>query len=128
MDDHHLPAPFASETVERVAAERSIDAAALAAAVRDVQAAAERYVGVDGLVYEWRTAFRADPLVARSETAYVLRVEPRVWAEFADHGGLTDEATGAVKAVHAATAADCGDADEADEAGDDEPLVLARTG
>lgn len=122
MDDDSLPAPVPDETVERVAADRGIATASLADAVRGVQAAAERYVGVDGLVYEWRTSFPTDPLVARTDAAYVLRVDPDVWADFADHADIEDGALAAVKAVHAAVADEYGDG-----GGTGEPLVLART-
>ncbi|PSQ01857.1 hypothetical protein BRC94_02595 [Halobacteriales archaeon QS_5_70_17] len=122
MDDSlpALPAPFPPETVERVAAERGRAAPSLADAVRGVQAVAERYVGVDGLVYEWRSTFPTDPLVARTETAYVLRVDPDVWADFGEHAGLGEDALAGVRAVHAAVA----EGYDADAAG--EPLVLAR--
>lgn len=121
MDDS-LPAPFPPETVERVAAERGTTAAALADAVRGVQAVAERYVGVDGLVYEWRRAFPTDPLVARTEATYVLRVDADVWTDFGEHAGLDEDALACVRAVHAAVAERYDDGDASGE-----PLVLARS-
>lgn len=64
-------------------------------AVRDLDG-----ITVDGLVYEYRTQFHRDPLVAQDETAYYLSVRSHVWAEFADRMGLTDDETGRLKAAH----------------------------
>jgi hypothetical protein len=65
-------------------------------AVRDLEG-----VGVDGLVYEYRTQFHRDPLVTQTETAYYLSVRGHVWDEFADRMELNDEELARLKEVHA---------------------------
>ena len=59
-------------------------------------------VGVDGLVYEYRTQFHRDPLVTQDGTAYYLSVRSHVWDEFADRMGLSDDELARLKRAHAA--------------------------
>ncbi|MFC6835864.1 hypothetical protein [Halomarina ordinaria] len=128
-----LGAVFDEEVVSAAAAERGLDAAAVRRGLDAVQDAAERAVSVDGLVYEWRRAFRFDPLVERTPEAYYLRVERRVWDHFADRCGFDDATRAAVTTVHAVTAERrpdvAGRDDERrpdDEPSDHRPLVLVR--
>lgn len=58
-------------------------------------------VGVDGLVYEYRTQFHRDPLVTQTETAYYLSVRGHVWEEFGERMGLAGEELETVKEAHA---------------------------
>ncbi|WP_435181968.1 hypothetical protein [Halorussus sp. AFM4] len=58
-------------------------------------------VGVDGLVYEYRTQFHQDPLVTQDATAYYLSVRGHVWDEFADRMGLSDEELAELREAHA---------------------------
>ena len=64
-----VPLPFDDALVEEHAVQHDLAPADLREALRAVQATADRHVGVDGLVYEWRGAFAEDPLVARSPGA-----------------------------------------------------------
>ncbi|WP_218778854.1 hypothetical protein, partial [Halobacterium hubeiense] len=59
--------PFDDETVTQVAADAGVTESALREAAKSVQATLADFPGltVDGLVYEWRQAFREDPLVER---------------------------------------------------------------
>jgi hypothetical protein len=58
-------------------------------------------VGVDGLVYEYRTQFHRDPLVTQNGTAYYLSVRGHVWEEFADRVELTEDELARLKDLHA---------------------------
>lgn len=74
---------------------------------RDLLARHQRVVrkfpdlSVADLVYDYRTQFHEDPLVARDETAYYLSVRSHVWDEFADWMDLTDDELTRLKAAHA---------------------------
>jgi len=65
-------------------------------ALRDLDGAT-----VDGLVYEYRTQFHADPLVDRTETAYYLSVRSHVWAEMAAWLELDDAELARLRDAHA---------------------------
>ncbi|MFC7154890.1 hypothetical protein ACFQPA_05400 [Halomarina halobia] len=120
-----LDGAFDAAVVARIADAEDLSVDALWDGLRAVQDAAARHVGIDGLVYEWRTAFREDPLVARTPEAYALLVEPRVWDDFADRCGFDDRIRGAVMAVHdAQVRRDVAARD--DELLGGEPLLLAR--
>lgn len=56
---------------------------------------------VDGLVYEYRTQFHADPLVDRTETAYYLSVRDHIWTEMAAWLDLDDAELARLKDAHA---------------------------
>ena len=58
-------------------------------------------VGVDGLVYEYRTQFHRDPLVTQNETAYYLSVRSHVWDEFGERMELGDGELERLKEAHA---------------------------
>jgi hypothetical protein len=92
---------FDADLLERVADDRPVSRGALADALERLQTTAERHIGVDGLVYDWRHAFENDPVLARHPDAYELVVEPRVWRDFADRCGFDEDALRAVMAVHA---------------------------
>ncbi|NHN61250.1 MULTISPECIES: hypothetical protein [Halorussus] len=82
-------------------------------------------VGVDGLVYEYRTQFHRDPLATQDGTAYYLSVRDHVWDEFADRMGLSDDELATLKDAHAAQfAAHVGD--EAGDEADDEAMILTK--
>lgn len=115
--------PFDGEVVEEAAGSHDIAEEGLWEALAAVQELADRHVGVDGLVYEWRGSFRDDPLLARTPDEWRLVVETRVWRDFADRCGLDRTTLRAVMAVHAAHVDERHDADEL-PLGD--PLVLAR--
>ena len=78
-------------------------------------------VGVDGLVYEYRTQFHRDPLATQDGTAYYLSVRGHVWDEFAERMGLSDDELATLKDAHAAQfAATVG------EQADDEAMILTK--
>ena len=117
--------PFTAADTGRVAAAHDVPETALSDALAAVQTAAAAPT-VAAVVYDYRQAFRTDPLVARHGDAHFLAVPPRVWPEFAATLSLSDATLAACRGVHAAAF----DALEADalgsgDAGDDrEPLVL----
>lgn len=120
---------FDDETIAAVAAEHDVAPAALRAALRDHQSLVREHRGVggvDGLVYEWRTSFREDPLLGRDGAAYLLAVEERVWADFAERMDCPAATLAAVRAVHARhVAARVGDeGDRPPSVTDREPMVL----
>lgn len=78
-------------------------------------------VGVDGLVYEYRTQFHRDPLVTQSETAYYLSVRSHVWNEFGERMGVGGEELERLKTAHARQFA----ASVGDEASD-EAMILTK--
>lgn len=111
--------PFDDETVARVAADSGVSEAALRGAAGDVQATLEDYPGrsVDGLVYEWRQAFRDDPLLERRPDAWMLNVPERVWVDVRERANVSEELADALAALHAT---------EADDERDGVALVVAR--
>ncbi|WP_435096231.1 hypothetical protein [Halarchaeum sp. P4] len=124
MSEPNPETPVSRATVEAVAADAPLSVADLSDALGALQSLASDSPGVesvDDLVYEWRTAFRDDPLVERTSDAYYLSVSGRVWADFADRLDWSDEERAAAEAAHAAAFTD----DQADDV-EDVPLVLGR--
>ncbi|QLC34415.1 hypothetical protein EFA46_009415 [Halarchaeum sp. CBA1220] len=116
--------PVSRAAVERVADDSDLSVEALRAALGDLQSLASDSPGVasvDDLVYEWRTAFRDDPLVERTPDAYYLAVPARVWADFAERLDWSDAERDAVEAVHATTLSNARETDV-----DGLPMVLGR--
>jgi hypothetical protein len=85
-------------------------------------------VGVDGLVYEYRTQFHRDPLVAQDATTYYLTVRSHVWQEFADRMDLSADELARLKALHADQfAGSVGDGGGGEsESADGEPMILTK--
>lgn len=117
-----MPIPFSDDAVAAIAADAGVSETALRAAAVDVQAALAEYPGrtLDGLVYEWRQAFRRDPLVERTPDAWVLRVPERAWADVRERAGVDDDVADALEALHGTGAAADG------ERQDGVVLVVAR--
>lgn len=80
--------------------EHELSPATLADALARIGESVRDYPGIHDLVYEYRRAFRFDPLVARHGDAYYCCVPPRVWPEFADAADLSDAERTACLAVH----------------------------
>jgi len=95
--------PFDDETISRVAADSGVATETLREAAEDVQATIGDYPGltVDGLVYEWRQAFRDDPLVDRRPDAWVLSVPERVWVDVYERADIGEETAAALAALYA---------------------------
>ena len=88
-------------------------------------------VGVDGLVYEYRTQFHRDPLVAQDATAYYLAVRSHVWSEFADRMDLPADELARLKALHAdqfaaSVGESRGDGSESADSAEGEPMILTK--
>jgi len=97
--------PITEATVAAVAADAAVSEETLRESLVALQSLASDAPGVetvDDLVYEWRRAFREDPLVERTAEAYYLVVPARVWADFANRLGWGAETREAVEAAHAA--------------------------
>jgi hypothetical protein len=84
-------------------------------------------VGVDGLVYEYRTQFHRDPLVTQTETAYYLSVRGHVWEEFGEQMGLSEAELEQLKEAHAEQfAASVGEQAGDGGSGDGEAMILTK--
>lgn len=93
----------------------------LAPALAAIQAAVRESPSVADVVYEYRRAFPADPLVERHGDAYYLAVPAHVWPEFASATNLDRETCDDCRRVHAAAfRAVVGE----QPAADTDPLVL----
>lgn len=115
-------APF-DRSFDRIAASHGFTDAELAALVDRMTERVRSYPGVHDLVYEYRRAFREDPLAARHGDAYYLCVPPRVWPEFADRVGFTDAELAAARRVHR-EAFEAAVSEPPDGPSDHDPLVL----
>jgi hypothetical protein len=95
--------PFDDQTVARVAADSDVTEVELREAAESVQATLADYPGrsVDGLVYEWRQAFRDDPLVERRPDAWLLRVPERVWTDVRGRADVSHDVEDALVALYA---------------------------
>jgi len=93
-------AAFDEAVIDAVADQHGIDERRLRALVRRHQQSVRDLPGVDDIVYEWRKAFRTDPLVERRPDRYVLATPAHVWPEFGDHLDLDDDERTALEAVH----------------------------
>jgi hypothetical protein len=127
-------AAFADTSFEAVVAEAGVAVGEprLRRLVADHQQSVRALPGVEDIVYEWRRAFAANPVVLRTDAAYLLVVEPWVWDEFVAALSLTaDEAT-AVRAVHDRQFRRSVDAErariDAGESGTDGPAARLETG
>ncbi|WP_135819608.1 hypothetical protein [Halostella litorea] len=98
------PAFFADERVRSAAADAGVDADDLRALLSRHQEGMSDLPGVDGLVYEWRTTLREDPLAFADGEAYYVALPRRIWRQFADHHDMSDAEFEAVLSVHEATA------------------------
>ncbi|GAA0265927.1 hypothetical protein [Halobacterium noricense] len=111
--------PFDDETVARVAADSGVTEAKLREAATSVQATLADYPGrsIDGLVYEWRQAFRDDPLVERRPDAWILRVPERVWVDVRERADVPDDVEDTLTTLYAT---------ETDGKADGVVMVIAR--
>lgn len=98
-----LLAPFDEGVVAAVANERGLPPGTVRELLERHQALLRGFdhMGVDELVYEWRTRLFEDPLVAREGGAYYLAPPGHVWRDLAGRLELDDEATAALRAAHA---------------------------
>lgn len=95
---------FDSDLVAAAAADRQVTVAALEGALADLQGLVAGHTevgGVDGLVYEWRQAYRHDPLLERTPDRYYLAVAVRVWTDFEQRLEFEEPTAAAVREVHA---------------------------
>ena len=122
-----MTGPFERDTVDRVASTFGVSESELASAAGSVQVAVDDYPGttVDGLVYEWRQAFREDPLVERTPARWVLRVPERVWNDLCNRAGVRDSLRAPLASLHA-TAADSDETAAVDDDVERVTLVLGR--
>lgn len=124
--------PFGASVVERVfgaaiedvAADEPIGASPLREAVVSHQRGVHDAPGVDDIVYEWRRYFAGDPLLVRTDDAYVVTIPASVWAEFERDHDFEESTARALRAVHAAAAERL--ATPPDEREEFAPIVLLR--
>ncbi|PSP52192.1 hypothetical protein BRC60_00760 [Halobacteriales archaeon QH_1_68_42] len=111
-----------------VAGDHDIDSDRLSTLARTHQSNVRNLPGVDDIVYEWRTQFHQDPLLARTSAAYYLALPDHVWDEFAEDIGASEAERAALVDLHGRQTRI-----DADEVGADtarletsEPVVLTR--
>lgn len=101
MADTRPPlAAFDDDTFDTVAEGTDVSVDALRRLTRRHQEGIRDLPGVDDIVYEWRNHFHLDPLLARTDAAYVLALPDHVWEEFADRLELSTTQLDALLAVH----------------------------
>jgi hypothetical protein len=123
MHDDPLAA-FEPGVIRAVATDRGFDPETLSRLVRRHQEGVRTLPGVLDLVYEWRRTLPGDPLLARTDAAFVLATPPTVWDEFGSYLDLTARELAALRAVHERQAAlTLGDGDGLENAS---PVVLTR--
>lgn len=126
-----LLGPFDADDVASVADDAPVEVAAddVRAALRAHQRLVRDLRSVDGLVFEYRKEFAHDPVVARDEEAYYLRVPSRVWPEFGAALELDAAVLAALRAVHERTVTGVLDADDSGSPvpdDDRDAMVLVR--
>ena len=119
---------FDAGLVTDVAGDHDIDSDRLSTLARTHQSNVRDLPGVDDIVYEWRTQFHQDPLLARTSAAYYLALPDHVWDEFAEDIGVSEAERAALVDLHGRQTRI-----DADEVGADtarletsEPVVLTR--
>ena len=119
---------FDAGLVTEVAGDHDIDSDRLSTLARTHQSNVRDLPGVDDIVYEWRTQFHQDPLLARTNAAYYLALPDHVWDEFAEDIGASEAERAALVDLHGRQTRI-----DADEVGADtarletsEPVVLTR--
>jgi hypothetical protein len=95
---------FDPDDVRAAAEAFDVEFERLTAVIVRHQHAVEDLPGVENIVYEWRKQYE-DPLLARTETAYYLRIPRAVWEEFDDAIEVGDETLAALIDVHRRTVA-----------------------
>jgi hypothetical protein len=117
-------AVFDDETLTATSTEYDVDENVLRAIASAHQNGIRDLPGVDDIVYEWRNQFHRDPLVDRTESAYVLAVQGHVWDEFGESLDIDGAELEALMGLHDRQArAAVGDASRFD---DDDAIVLTR--
>jgi hypothetical protein len=94
-----LLAPFDVAVIRTTAQHNDVEESALREALADHQRTMQENPGVEDLVYEWRKQYD-DPVVARTESVFIVAVPPTVWEEYGDYLDLDESLLGAVAAVH----------------------------
>ena len=119
---------FDAGLVTDVAGDHDIDSDRLSTLARTHQSNVRNLPGVDDIVYEWRTQFHQDPLLARTSAAYYLALPDHVWDEFVEDIGASEAERAALVDLHGRQTRI-----DADEVGADtarletsEPVVLTR--
>lgn len=115
--------PFDDDLIDEVATEVGLTPPALRELVDRHQAAVRDTPGVDDLVYEWRRFYPYDPVIARTDTAYIVAPDETVWDEFATALDLPPTEREALMTVHARQARRRAAPDRLDGTA---PMVLTR--
>jgi len=100
MPDRDELDAFDADCIAAVAEDHDLDVDRLTTLVRTHQANVRDLPGVEDIVYEWRSQFHWDPLLARTTETYYLALPDHVWDEFADSMDATDAECDALAAVH----------------------------
>jgi hypothetical protein len=99
MTDTSLLAPFDADVIQAVANANDVDPDPLREALTAHQRTMRENPGVEDVVYEWRKQYD-DPVLARTDSEYVLGLPPTVWEEYGEYLDLDEPILRAVTAVH----------------------------
>jgi hypothetical protein len=91
--------PFDTAVIRSVASENDVTVKALETHLADHQRTMRETPGVEDLVYEWRKQYD-DPVLARTESIFVVAVPPTVWEEYGDYLDVDTPVLQAVVAAH----------------------------
>jgi hypothetical protein len=100
MTDRDELDAFDPDLLAAVAEDHGVGVDRLTTLARTHQSNVRDLPGVEDIVYEWRSQFHWDPLLARTTGAYYLALPDHVWDEFADSLGVTDAERDALVALH----------------------------
>jgi hypothetical protein len=92
--------PFDADLFAIVGDEHGVDADRLRELTRTHQSNVRDLPGVEDIVYEWRSQFHWDPLLAQTAGAYYLALPDHVWDEFAESLDASDTEREALVALH----------------------------
>lgn len=93
-------AAFDADLFDEVADDHGVETDRLRALARTHQSNVRDLPGVEDIVYEWRSQFHWDPLLARTTDAYYLALPDHVWDEFAESLDATDAERAALVELH----------------------------
>ena len=99
MTDTELLRPFDADVIRTVAKANDIEIEPLRETLADHQRTMQQNPGVENLVYEWRKQYD-DPVLARTDTVFIVAVLPTVWEEYGDYLDIDPPLLRAVTAAH----------------------------
>lgn len=118
--------PFDTEVIRAVAGENDVAVETLKARLADHQRTMRDTPGIEDLVYEWRKQYD-DPVLARTESMFVLALPPTVWEEYGEYLDLDELVLQALVAAHAEQTLRLSDVDLSGVPDSYTPVIVARS-